>query len=432
MVLSLDGVPFDFLLEQTRSGMMPNLAELIKSCPSQKMRSAHPTVSSVAWSNYMTGRNPGKHGIFGFVERRPESYEIYFPNSSNMSGPHIWEILSHAKKRVIGLNIPVTYPPRPINGILVGGFLAPGLEKAVYPLECLEFLRQMNYRIDIDTQLARQDKTAMLRDLHTVLDSRIKTTLALLRNEEWDFFHVHIMGTDRINHFFWHDKDNPDSPYHPSFYEFYRELDLQLAQILDELPQDTALMLLSDHGFCPIRYEVMLSRFLVETGWTTPGTPVVQPLSIIPEQSRAYCLIPGRIYLNVQGREPHGIVAPSDYDSTLEQLSKDLTALTDPDTGQPVIDRIYRGEELFSRAHLDVPQPPDLLVCPHNGYDLKMGLTAPQTFVRTELQGMHTYDDAFLMTRGFNPESDNLEIKNLAKLILKFFNITPPQQLDER
>ena len=122
MILSIDGVPYGLVRRMIDQGDMPNLASLVSQTGLQKMRSVQPTVSCVAWSSYMTGANPGKHGIYGFIDRRPGAYELMFPNSATRSAEDIWSILSRAEKRVFGMNVPTTYPPQAVNGIVIGGF----------------------------------------------------------------------------------------------------------------------------------------------------------------------------------------------------------------------------------------------------------------------------------------------------------------------
>ena len=203
VVIGIDGVPFSFLGEQMAEGRMSRWAKLVEKGSFKRMKSVIPTVSSVAWSSYMTGKNPGKHNIFGFVDRHPDPMEIFIPTSSNMRSETLWEILSQHDKRVIVINVPVTYPPREVNGVLISGFLATRLEKAVYPESLRVKLEEMGYRIDVDAWKAHEDKEQFLEDVHHTLERRIETAFYLMEHLEWDFFQVHIMETDRINHFLW-------------------------------------------------------------------------------------------------------------------------------------------------------------------------------------------------------------------------------------
>jgi predicted AlkP superfamily phosphohydrolase/phosphomutase len=206
-------------------------------------------------------------------------------------------------------------------------------------------------------------------------------------------------------------------------------------------------VVLSDHGFCPIKSEVQLSHYLVERGWTALAKAQPEhPIDINPETSKAYTLIPGRIYLNVRGREPGGIVAPEDFAEVREELARDLLELRAPN-GDPVIKRVYKREEVYWPEGAHGPEPdiplsqllrgagafgrgPDLVAVPYDGYDLKMGLGASNIFLRTELQGMHTYHDALLIARGVELPEGRLNIMQVTKYLMKALGVEPPEDMD--
>ncbi|MCF7957177.1 MAG: alkaline phosphatase family protein, partial [Phycisphaerae bacterium] len=125
MVLSIDGVPIGLIRRMIDQGDMPNLGALVARNGLRQMRSVQPTVSCVAWASYATGVNPAKHGIYGFIDRREDSWGLSFPNAAMFKSQNLWQILSKAGKRVFGMNVPSSYPPAPVNGVLIGGFLAP-------------------------------------------------------------------------------------------------------------------------------------------------------------------------------------------------------------------------------------------------------------------------------------------------------------------
>jgi len=446
IVLSIDGVPIDLLKRLMQEGVMPNLAELASHVGIRSMHSVHPTVSCVAWAGYSTGMNPGKHGIYGFIDRQPNSYNLMLPNSSNLAAENIWQILSRAGMRVFGLNVPSTYPPKEVNGILIGGFLAPSLEKVAYPSQESDYLSSIDYRIDSDAQLARRNKRAMLEDLDITLARRMEAMFHYLQKDNWNFFHTHIMGTDRINHFLWQKMEQGDPEFYHGFRDYYARIDRAVGKLLEQLDDNTPLMIFSDHGFCALKQEVQLSRYLVQTGWTIPAETIKHPLSIEPSKSRAYCLIPGRIYINLQGREPGGIVPLEEYQQTREQLTNDLLKLQDPDTGSQVIRKVIPREDIYwpSTSHGPLDLPPaqvathdgtfgraaDLIAIPFDGYDLKLGLAGKTIFQKTQLEGMHTYHDAFVIARHVDLPTDNLEIMMLTQAILKKLAVEPPVDMD--
>ena len=394
----------------------------------------------------MTGCNPGKHGIYGFIDRRPGSYDLAFPHAAHRTAPDLWQILSGAGKRVFGMNVPTSYAPQAVNGIIIGGFLAPSLEKATAPPSVSDYLRSIDYRIDCDPMLGRTDKRALVQDLHRTLEARMEAMFHFLDQEDWDFFHTHIMGSDRINHFLWQKMEDKDSELEPAFFNFYREIDRHVGALLKKLPDNVPLLVFSDHGFCSIKQEVQLSRYLIETGWTVPADNPQHPLCIDPARSRAYCLIPGRIFVNLAGREPEGIVPLEAYQEVRDALTTDLMALRAPQTGDPVIRTVVPREQMYwpeghssrvdwspekvAQAQDTFGRAADLTAIPHDGYDLKLGLQDSVVFKRTELEGMHTYDDAFMMARGIELPEDNLEIMMLARSILQRLQVDAPPDMD--
>ncbi|GAI40577.1 unnamed protein product, partial [marine sediment metagenome] len=155
LVIGFDGFPYTLAVRLMEAGVMPNFKSLLAAGSFVQMDSIYPTVSNVAWTCYQTGKNPGKFGVYGFAELTRD-FELYIPNSTNCRSKTIPEILSEHGKRVISLGVPGTYPPRPVDGITVGGFLSPSLEKAVYPKSVLPDLERTGYMIDINPMEARR------------------------------------------------------------------------------------------------------------------------------------------------------------------------------------------------------------------------------------------------------------------------------------
>ncbi len=433
MVLSIDGVPFGLMERMFNEGVMPNLAAVAKSNRFSPMCSVQPTVSSVAWASYATGVNPGIHGNYGFIDREPGSWDLQFPNNATMTADHIWTKLSSKGKRVFGMNVPSTYPPKPVNGVLIGGFLAPSVDKVVFPPSEAEYLKSIDYQIDSDAGLARQDKRAMLKNLDYTLDKRFEALFHYLNREDWDFFHTHVMGSDRINHFLWSKMMANDEEFAAGFFKFYTRIDNYIGKLLETIGDDTPLMVFSDHGFCKIKYEVQMSRWMIDNGWTRPAAEIRHPLSVDPSGTKAYCLIPGRFFINLQGREPGGIVPLAEYDSLRQKLAQELLALRDPQ-GNQVVEKVLMREEVYWPGDQAGPgnltpeqvataggtfgRAADLIAVPYDGYDLKLGIAGSEVFTQTALEGMHTYPDAFMVARGIELPAE-LEITQLSQPIIE-------------
>jgi len=446
MVLSIDGVPVDLMQRMYDEGIMPRLGALAKQVGLRQMRSIQPCVSCVAWTCFTTGKNPGKHGIYGFIDRADDRFGLKFPNQAIMTSDTIFDILSCEGKRVFSMNVPCTYPPRKVNGIQIGGFLAPNLDKISYPATEGAYLKSIDYRLDNDAGLARQDKDAFIEDLMTTHKNRMEAMEYYLDQEDWDFFHTHIMGSDRACHFYFGEMLDHHPKYEKDFFDYFRAVDASVGKVLDRLPEDVPLMIFSDHGFCRITHEVQLSKYLIDKGWTTPAEAPKHPIDINCDKSKAYNLIPGRIFVNLEGREPGGVVKLEDYDKVRQGIKTDLLALTDP-KGNKVIDRVVMREDLYwsdndgkNRGKLSPTESAkmggtygkaaDLVAIPFDGYDLKLGLTAPEIFTNSEMTGMHSYHDAFMVARGIELPKDNLEIMMLSRPILEHMGVTVPEDLD--
>jgi predicted AlkP superfamily phosphohydrolase/phosphomutase len=431
--IGLDGTPFTFMQRLIAEGRAPNAARLAAQGSLLRMDSMWPWVSSVAWSTMMTGVNPGKHGIYGFVDRDPTTYKQFIPTSRHMKAKTLWETLSDAGKRVIVVNVPVTYPPRAVNGILVGCFLSPSLDKAVYPPSYVSTLQSLGYIIDADPWKARESKELALQEVNAALDARIRTLFHLFDHEQWDYLHVHFMETDRLHHFLWQQMEEEHPVYAPAFYEFYRRVDDMLGQLADRLNQDTTLVWMSDHGFCTIKKEVYVNRWLMDQGWlklrTIPPDPKAG-LDAIDPASAAYSLDPGRVVIRVRGREKAGWVAPgAEYEALRSEIAAAALELRDPEDGAPIFQAVFRREELYHGPQLE--QAADLILAPYDGYDPKGSLYKDKlTFKGDELVGMHTYDDAMLYVRGQEISQTRFSVLNVMPTVLSLMGVACPPELD--
>jgi predicted AlkP superfamily phosphohydrolase/phosphomutase len=399
IVIGLDGVPHSLLTELIHRGDVPNLAAIAASGDLRRAESTYPTVSCAAWTSFVTGVNPGQHGVYGFVDRRPGSYQHYITGAQYVRSPQVFSTLSERDRRVIILNVPVTSPPPDVNGFLAGGFLAPKLDGATHPPELAERLERLGYRIDIDPWQARQSLEMLFDDLHATLAGRVAAATELLSNETWSYAMVHIMGTDRINHFVWRKWDEGDAEFAPRFVDYYRRVDEAVGEIAQAAGDDAQLLLLSDHGFTGTVHEVNIDVWLRDNGLLTVPVSDEAKLTDINPNTRVFSMTPGRIYVNLRGREPEGAVEPgAEYETIREDVAAGLMELTDPDTGENVLERVSPREELFEGDALD--QAPDLLAIPRDGYDLKSQLGGEELFTSSPITGMHTFDDAFWLIRG--------------------------------
>lgn len=431
LVVGLDGTPYTLLQKLISQGYMPNLKSLISEGNFRQVRSVIPTISSVAWSNFMSGKNPAKHGIFGFVDFRPSSYEVYIPDGRYFQGDRLWDIISKAGKTVIVMGVPVTFPPKPVKGFLVCGFLAPRLEKATYPPELAEELKKLGYRIDADPQLARQNKDKFLEAVFLTLEKRWEAFSLLLKKKKWDFAMVHFMSTDRLHHFLWRQVEEGDEKFKKAFLDFYKKIDLIIGEVSSLSDRKTPLILLSDHGFCSVKHEVSVYWWLKERGWLEFSTPEPKkPEDIAPSRTRVLGLIPGRFYVNLEDRFPGGIVPQSEYRKTCESFVSEIMELKDPETGESILEKAVLKEEIYSGPLVD--RSADIIAVPKRGYDLKGGIGSKELFTSSALTGMHTYDDAFVLLSDRDIQRDDPEITDVMPTCLDLLDVEKPPELDGR
>lgn len=401
-ILGVDGMPYSLMQSDYIKSLMPNLSDICIRYNLHKMNSVYPVISSVAWTSFATGSNPGEHSIFGFADRQYNPFKIMIPTSKNRKKPPIWSQLPQTKKKIV-INVPLTYPPEALNGYMVSCFLCTDIQKSTYPKDYHKHLMDMGYIIDADAWLVRENKTEFLQQLISAMDKRFQITFELL-NEDWDYFHLHIMETDRLMHFFFaYLAEKKADPISKLIESFLKKLDQWIYRLVKTIQNESAVIILSDHGFCQIKSEVQINLWLEQQGLLSfKGSRKLEDYS---EKSICYALVPGRIYLNLEGREERGSIKLNEYDSVRNMLRTKLLEFRDPASGEPVIDKVLLREEIYRGNY--VKNAPDIIAHPKNGYDLKASLDCKQIFTQSSLTGMHTYGDAMIVGIGIDVSTIN-------------------------
>lgn len=428
VVIGLDGTPFSLINGLIKQGVMPKFSSLLSGGSMVEMKSVHPSVSSVAWTSFMTGKNPAKHGIFGFTDRKPDSYEIYFPNSKNIMCETLWDILGANDKRSVVINVPSTYPARELNGVLISGFVAIDIAKATYPPSVVPKLKEMGYKIDVDTRLAKESRDKLFDDLYKTIEKRREAIIHFFEKESWDLFIGVITATDRLHHFFWNDMEEKNE-YGTRFIEYYRLIDEILGQVVERVDDDTTLIIISDHGFCTLKKEVHVNYWLKENGFLRFKSEQPKSIADICEDSKAYCLDPGRIYINLKGREPKGVIAQGkEYEEIREDLTEKLLNLRDAESQEKMILAVHKKEDIYKGQYCH--RGPDLVLESRNGYDLKGAVNKNTLTGKGILNGMHTYDDALFYINKNGLNGNNINIMDAAPTILSLLGIKPSVDMD--
>ncbi len=421
--IGIDGVPSTLLEDLIEEGRLPNIERIASDGTLTDMNAVIPAESSACWPSMTTGCNPGKTGVLGFQEREHGSYSTYIPLSNHVLEDRVWDVVEQNNGRSVVLNVPVTFPPSDLEGLMVSGFLTPSLDDASSDEEVVDYLESIDYKIDVDASLGHEDKEAFMEDAYDTLEKTKKALFHFMEKEEWNLLWHVFMTTDRVNHFLWEDYEN-GTELGDKFLEFYEKVDGIIGEIYDELDDDVTTLIAADHGFCTLKRELDINQWLRDSGYQSiDGDDSLEGLS---NESKAYSMIPGRIYLNKEGREPEGGVSEEEYDELRDEIKQELLNLTDPD-GEEVIDDVVYKEDIYNGDFYD--RTPDLIALPNWGFDLKASFEDTELFTKGARNGMHTLQNATLIIDRDsvnNPDS----IMDITPTVLDLLEIEIPDEID--
>lgn len=440
LIIGIDGVPYSLLDTYIKNGIMLNLKQILsQGFTLHQMDASIPDISSVSWTSFNTGVNPGEHGIYGFTDVQPQDYSLYFPNAQDVKAPPFWEILGKTNRRTSTLsqkylkkighplrsvifNVPHTYPALPMNGILISGFVAIDLKKAAFPESAYTYLHSIDYLIDVEAEKAQDDKVAFMKSLFECFEIRKKAISHFFAEGSWDLFFACITETDRLHHFFFDASNDKENPYHESFLRFYVELDKFIKylyeQFIERYSEKGFFMILSDHGFAPVKKEVYINRFLEEKGLLVLKNEG-HFYERVDHKTKAFNLDPCRIYIHGKDSYPRGTVEKEEKASLLEEIKKILRTLKG-ENGDEVIDKIFEKEEIYHGPH--TPMAPDLVCLPKDGYDLKGSLEKKEIFGYNIFKGMHTWHDAACILSENIRFSKKPSVEILTDFILQYYS----------
>jgi uncharacterized sulfatase len=415
----IDGVPYSLVSDHPEE--FENLTAIAEDGSAGPIESIVPPESSACWPALTTGVNPGETGVYGFQDREIDSYDTYVPMGRDVQATRVWDRVADDGRDATVMNVPVTFPPQRNVQRMVSGFLSPGVDDASFPDELGEYLEDIDYRIDVNAKLGHDDdKSDFIEDAHRTLDKRFEAFKQYVQEDDWDLFFGVFMTTDRVNHFlFKHYEEGGE--YEEEFFEFYRKVDDYLGRLREMLDDDTTMMVASDHGFTSLDYEVHFNEWLHQEGWLSYEDDDHDSLGDIADETRAYSLIPGRFYINLEGREPRGSVPEDEYQDVRDELKAELEALEGPN-GDKVADRVVTKEDAFRGNHDDIA--PDLVVIPNYGYDLKSGFKgSEEVFDVGPRNGMHSFDNASLFVDDPDARVSDVDLFDITPTILDLMDV---------
>ena len=435
---------------------LPNLRRVMANGVYGSLESATPPITVPAWMCMMTGQDPGTLGIYGFRNRKDHSYEgLNFASSRLVTHPTLWDVLGGHGKKSIALGVPLTYPPKPLNGLLVSDFLAPDTNaNYTYPPELKEEISEVVGEWIFDTREFRtENKEKLLGEIYEMTRQRFKLAKHFLTTKPWDFFVMVEMGPDRIHHGFWrffdpkHPKYSAGNPLEHAIRDYYLALDGELGSLLKLLDDDTRVLIVSDHGAKRMDGGICFNDWLIKEGYLVlkeapSGVLKFSPDLVDWEKTRAWGDggYYGRLFLNIAGREPNGTVPPEEVGALKTELTEKLLALGD-ETGNPIGNQVFKPEEIYRESRNVAPDlivyfgdlhwrsvgtvgnpsvwthendtgPDDAnhaqlgIFLMANASDLKDASWVPNvsTFAKNRLQGLSLYDIAPTVLRSFGLE----------------------------
>ena len=413
-VIGLDAATLDVINPLMEEGLLPNLQSLCEEgAYGELMSTVHP-LSPPAWTSFITGKNPGKHGIYDFVVHKPNSYELEYTYGGMRKGDSIWKLLSDAGKKVVVLNVPMTYPPEAVNGVLISGFDSPGTDSDfAYPSTIIDGITRDLGPYQLRDYPQGHNPASFLKQLEDLLDFRRKLTHYMMDHHAWDFFMMVFGETDLVQHAYWQYTDpaftsiseSDRRKYGNVIRDTYIKMDAVLGEFLAKLSDDTHVLVMSDHGAGPAYKAVFINKWLEEKGFLTyvdskgkgcylellkkmhhrikntiPPAGLEWMKRTFPDLRQkvkskivfseidwantkvwSFGRESTNLFVNVKGKFPQGIVSLGpEYERLRSWLIEALQTIIDPDTLKPAVGKVYRGEEVYHGDCID--NAPDLLV----------------------------------------------------------------------
>jgi len=498
LVIGFDGGTFDVLLPLIEQGHLPGLKRLMDDGAWGRLRTVIPPGTGPAWSSIITGLDPSNHGIADLIVRAAASYDLAFLNASSLRAPTLWDFVGDRGGRVLVLNVPMTFPPREINGSMVTGLDTPaGADACTYPPEFLKTLTAIEpgYRITPEEAYAPGRDDRFLDELTSMVRMKSHVLLDLLKRQPWEFAMQVFSESDFLQHALWylmdpahprHRKEDGDA-FRARIVDFYKSLDRLVAGAAELVGDDGAVIVLSDHGAGPLHEFIHANNILIKQGmmkirrsprswikyalfragltplrvyrlgaarrlgkarmglrWTSKGYDLLRRFffsfsDVDWSRTKAYAVsggVYGGIFVNLEGREPSGVVPREQYDAVRQDLKRMLEGLRHPGTGKPLVKEVVMREQVYSGRFLD--EMPDLYFLPSAPTQAVFGdfeFSSNRTVepASEAISAQHRMDGIFIARgRGIKPGADTsaVTVVDTVPLVLYLMGLPIPEGLD--
>ena len=449
LIIGLDCAEPSLVFAKYRSEL-PNLQSLVSRGAWGEIESTIPPITVPAWMSALTSKDPGQLGVYGFRNRADHSYEkMTIANSRAITEPAVWDYLGRAGKQSYLVGVPPSFPPKPVNGGMIGCFLSPNAQsKFTYPESLREEILRVapNYLVDVPN-FRTDDKQWLLQKIYEMTEDHFKVVKHLIKEKPWDFLMSVEIGVDRLHHGFWkyhdatHPKHEPNNALINSIHDYYVWLDKQIGGVLELIDDDTSVIVFSDHGAKKMNGGIAINEWLINEGYLVleekpQGVVPLEKVKVNWGKTRAWGSggYYARVFLNVQGREPNGVIPPAEYEKVRDELIAKISAIPD-DKGKPIATRVYKPQQIY-RATKNIP--PDLIVILGDLYWRavgSLGLNALHTFendtgpddANHAQMGMFIYFDPKRNLGG--RELKGLQLYDIAPTVLTEFGMAVPVEM---
>jgi predicted AlkP superfamily phosphohydrolase/phosphomutase len=373
VIIGLDCAAPEILLSQPD---LVNVRSLMGRGVYGRLESVIPPITVPAWMCMSTSQDPGSLGVYGFRNRTDHTYKgLGVVNSRSFSAPAMWDVFDQHGLPAIVVAVPPSFPPRQLKcGVNVGCFLTPDTTKGQYtwPADVGPELNSLVGEYPVDVKGFRTDnKDWLLEEIYSMSRRQFDAVRYLMTTRDWEYFHFVEIGLDRIHHGFWkyhdpqHRHHEPGSRFGNVVRDYYRHLDEEIGKILELLDEDTTVLLVSDHGAQRLDGGFCVNEWLRREGLLVLKDEPAGPTPFSPamvDWSRTRVWSEGgyyaRVFFNVEGREPQGIVSPAEYEQFQSEMAARFEALPD-DTGKPMGSRVFRPRDIYKDVNNVAP---DLIV----------------------------------------------------------------------
>ncbi|MCF8008186.1 MAG: alkaline phosphatase family protein [Halanaerobiales bacterium] len=422
LTIGIDGAEMSLIKKWIKQGELPNFKKLMDNGAHGLLRSTIPPITGAAWSSFQTGTNPGKHGAFNWFKRSEKEYSAQPVTALDIKEPTLWSLLNKFGKKVGLIGLPVTTPPERVDGFIIPGLLTTKNARVQsYPKEFINRVKEIvpDFKFSPKEWTRGYKVNSWVDEMISDIEKKTKLTKQLIIENDWQFFMVHFMETDQIQHYLWHLLDQ--KPYY--ILKIYKAIDRAIGRIKEYLDQDDTLIIMSDHGFGELKYNFHIDTWLLDQGYIklknnlntvfkkiffklglTKETllpigeyiyPSLRKLGLVEtavdlasnpllewlfissknvnwKKSVAYSHSEiGHIYLNKKGRDPEGVLSLNQVEKTREEIIDKLKQFKNPFTGEEIIDKVYKGEDIYQGKM--TPYAPEIVFIPKDMSTLGKG-----------------------------------------------------------